>query len=152
MRTEGWNGCRYNWSCIGGYIRGKIRSNRGGCNSDLRGSIGDVGDCSSQSSWDSGRVVSVWGKWGKGCRGDGTIIDETCGQSNLGISLTFVETIHMGVAVSGTTISVSGSTVISSVPKISISKSPITAVMRMAIKTAVQVCWIGFRLSQSKGG
>ena len=132
-------------------IRGKIRGNRGGSHSNLRGNMGHISDCRGQSSWDSGRV-SVWGKWSKSCRSDGTIIDKTCGQSNLGISLTFVETIHMGVAVSRTTISVSGSTVISSVPKISISKSPITAVMRMAIKTAVQVCWIGFRLSQSKGG
>jgi hypothetical protein len=121
-----------------GCIRGKIRagSKGGGSHRDLRGNVGDIGYCSGQSGWESGRV-SVWGKWGKGCWGDGTIIDETCGQSNLGISLTFVETVHMGVAVSGAGISVSGSTVISPISKISVSMAPILAQMGMAIKTAV---------------
>jgi hypothetical protein len=68
------------------------------------------------------------------------------------LSLTFVETVHMGVAVSGESVSVGGTAVPKAIIGPGVIRTISVGMMSITIIPSIQVSWVGFRLSQSKGG
>ena len=69
----------------------------------------------------------------------------------ISLSLTFVETVNMSVAVSGKSITISGTGIESIVEPI-VGTVTVSQMVGVSIVGTIEKCWVGFRLSLSNSG
>jgi hypothetical protein len=127
---------------------------------------GSSGDCvgskygCSRGSGNWNWVVNNGGETGKGCGGSDVwkssvaidIRQSTIGKDlRISLSLTFVETVNMSVAVSWKSITVGGTGIKSIVVTI-VGTITISQMVRVAIVGTIEKSWVGFRLSLSNSG